>query len=116
MYILPIVIYPINDIIVLSTRERGNKYGISNHPVFKRNDRVDIHNATIKRQLLNDGMKKICIQRGWTARDLATFGYATGKVREYDKEKLDKEAEERYNKIKEEKYASGEWKRPKRKE
>ena len=76
--------------------------------IVKRNDKVDIHNATVKRQLLNEGMKKICVQRGWTARDLATFGYATGK--------LDKEAEERYNKIKEEKYASGEWKRPKRKE
>lgn len=84
--------------------------------IVKRNDKVDIHNATVKRQLLNEGMKKICAQRGWTARDLATFGYATGKVREYDKEKLDKEAKERYNKIKEEKYASGEWKRPKRKE
>lgn len=82
--------------------------------IIKRNDKVDIHNATIKRQLLNDGMKKICIQRGWTARDLATFGYATGKVREYDKAKIEAENAARYEKIKEEKYASGEWKRPKK--
>ena len=84
--------------------------------IIKREDKVDLGNATVKRELVTAGMKKICIQRGWTGVDLRTFGYITGKVREYNKEKLDKEAEERYNKIKEEKYASGEWKRPKRKE
>lgn len=84
--------------------------------IIKTEDKVDLGDASVKRGLVTIGMKKICIQRGWTGVDLRTFGYATGKVREYDKEKLDKEAEERYNKIKEEKYASGEWKRPKRKE
>lgn len=36
------------------------------------------------------------------------------KMREYDKEKIKAENEARYTKIKEQKYASGEWKRPKK--
>jgi hypothetical protein len=83
--------------------------------IVRRKAPCDIKDPAIKRQILNEGMQKICNTRGWTARDLAKFGFKTGKVRVYDKEKLDKEAEERYNKIKEEKYASGEWKRPKKK-
>ena len=82
--------------------------------LVKRASACDISDPTIKRQILNEGMQKICNQRRWSARDLATFGFKTGKIRLYDKEKLDKEAKERYNKIKEEKYASGEWKRPKK--
>lgn len=66
--------------------------------------------------LIKKGIEKICFKRGWTSKDLKRFGYTTVKIRVYDKEKLDKEAEERYNKIKEEKYASGEWKRPTKKE
>lgn len=81
--------------------------------LVKRTSACDISDPTIKRQILNEGMQKICNQRRWSARDLANFGFKTGKIRLYDKEKLDKEAKERYNKIKEEKYASGEWKRPK---
>jgi len=83
--------------------------------IVKRKTACDISDATIKRQILNEGMQKICNTRGWSARDLAAYGFKTGKIRVYDKEKLDKEAEMRYNKIKEEKYASGEWKRPKNK-
>ena len=64
--------------------------------------------------LIKKGVEKICIKRGWDKKDLVRYGYTTVKIRIYDKEKLDKEAEERYNKIKEEKYASGEWKRPKK--
>ena len=82
--------------------------------IVRRETEVNLKDATIKKQILNDGMKKICIKRGWTARDLAAFGYATGKVREYDKEKIEAENKARYEKIKEEKYASGEWKRPKK--
>lgn len=66
--------------------------------------------------LIKKGAEKICYKRGWTSADLKKFGYNTAKIRVYDKEKLDKEAEERYNKIKEAKYASGEWKRPIKKE
>lgn len=84
--------------------------------IVKRKEAVDISNPSIKRQILNDGMKKICIARSWTVKDLASFGYATGKVREYNKAKIEAENAARYEKIKEEKYASGEWKRPKKKE
>ena len=84
--------------------------------IIKKEQTFDLSDNYIKRQILHEGMQKICFKRGWTARELAKYGYKTGKVRIYDKEKLDKEAEERYNRIKEEKYASGEWKRPKRKE
>ena len=66
--------------------------------------------------LIKKGVEKICINRGWDKKDLVRYGYTTVKIRLYDKEKLDKEAKERYNKIKEEKYASGEWKRPKKEE
>ena len=84
--------------------------------LVKRASAVDIADPTTKRQILNEGMRKICIQTGWGPKDLAFYGYKSGKIRLYDKEKLDKEAEERYNRIKEEKYASGEWTRPKSKE
>ena len=48
--------------------------------------------------------------------DLARYGYTKGKIREYDKEKIEQENAARYEALKEEKYASGEWKRPKSKE
>jgi hypothetical protein len=60
------------------------------------------------------GIQKICAQRYWTKLNLKQYGYTKVKIRAYDKEKIDKENAERYNKIKEEKYASGEWKRPKK--
>lgn len=60
------------------------------------------------------GIQRICAQRYWTKLDLKNYGYTKVKIRIYDKEKIDKENEERYNRIKEEKYASGEWKRPKK--
>lgn len=66
-----------------------------------------------KRAIQIEGIKKICQQRLWTQTDLKKYGYTVLKMRLYDKEKIDKENEERYNKIKEEKYANGEWKRPK---
>lgn len=60
------------------------------------------------------GIQRICAQRYWTKLDLKNYGYTKVKIRIYDKEKIDKENEERYNRIKEEKYANGEWKRPKK--
>ena len=62
------------------------------------------------------GIEKICIQRGWNGKDLKKYGYIKVKVREYDKAKIEAENKARYEKIKEEKYASGEWKRPKERE
>lgn len=59
------------------------------------------------------GVEKICIARTWGPRELKMYGYTKVKVREYDREKIAAEAKARYDAIKEEKYASGEWKRPK---
>ena len=81
--------------------------------LIKRAEAVDL--KATKKQLINDGMIKICQKRGWVIKDLARYGYTSAKVRLYDKEKIEREAKERYEKIKEEKYASGEWKRPKKK-
>lgn len=60
-----------------------------------------------------EGIRQICMKRGWDKDDLKRYGYTLYKVRPYDKEKIEQENKERYEKIKEEKYASGEWKRPK---
>ena len=60
-----------------------------------------------------EGIRKICAKRGWDKDDLKRYGYTLCKVRLYDKEKIKQENDERYEKLKEEKYASGEWKRPK---
>ena len=69
-----------------------------------------------KQRVINKGIIKIAQQRRWTNTDLKKFGYTKVKIREYDKAKIDKQNAERYEKIKQEKYACGEWKAPKRKE
>lgn len=68
----------------------------------------------VRKTLITLGTQKICNQRLWGKRELTQYGYTKARVREYDKEKIAKENAERYEKIKEEKYASGEWKRPKK--
>jgi hypothetical protein len=67
-----------------------------------------------KKEIINLGVQKICQKRYWTQRSLKTYGYLKAKVREYDKEKIAEENAARYEKIKEEKYAKGEWKKPKK--
>ncbi len=69
----------------------------------------------IKREIINQGIKTICNKRLWCGKDLQRYGYLKVKVRLYDREKIAKENEERDNRIKEEKYNSGEWVRPKAK-
>lgn len=71
-------------------------------------------NKEEKRKLIAEGTIKICQKRLWSKRELTMYGYTKARVREYDKEKIAQENAERYEKIKEEKYASGEWKRPKK--
>lgn len=70
-------------------------------------------NEVAKKQLIQRGIQKICAKRYWNSTDLKKFGYLTAKVRLYDEEKIKIENVERYEKIKAEKYASGEWKKPK---
>lgn len=74
---------------------------------------VTMEETADKKAILAEGTKKICLKRYWSKADLIRYTYTRGKVREYDKEKIEKENAERYERIKEEKYASGEWKRPK---
>lgn len=45
---------------------------------------------------------KMLAQRRWTRSDLTRYGYTTMKHRVYDKERIQKENEERYERIKEE--------------
>jgi len=66
-----------------------------------------------KKEIQTNGIRKICFARRWDGADLKKFGYTSCKMRVYDKAQIAKENEERYNQIKEKKYASGEWKRPK---
>ena len=68
-----------------------------------------------KKEIINLGVQKICQKRYWTQTSLKMYGYLKAKVREYDKEKIAQENAERYEKIKQEKYLSGEWKKPKEK-
>ena len=67
-----------------------------------------------KKEIINKGVVKICQKRYWTQRDLKKYGYLKAKVRVYDKEKIELENKARYEQIKEQKYASGEWTRPKK--
>lgn len=66
--------------------------------------------------LQKEGLSKICNKRYWTTRELKKYGYTKAKIREYDKEKIALENKAKYEQFKEEKYQSGEWKRPKSKE
>ena len=65
-----------------------------------------------KKAIQTAGITKICQKRLWQISDLKKYGYTVCKMRLYDPEQIQKEKEERYEKIKEEKYATGEWKRP----
>lgn len=66
-----------------------------------------------RKALVNKGVAKICMTKCWTTKDIQKYGYILAKAREYDKAKIEAENKARYDAIKEEKYASGEWKRPK---
>jgi hypothetical protein len=46
------------------------------------------------------GIEKICVKRYWTKADLKRYNYLKIKVREYNKEKIEKEKAEKYEAIK----------------
>ena len=77
---------------------------------------VTMEETTDRKAIMREGQKKIMIKRYWSRADLTRYGYTKGKIREYDKEKIERENAARYEALKEQKYASGEWKRPKSKE
>ena len=88
--------------------DKNKKY----KPVSAIVKRFSALNEQTQPQIIKEGVEKICIQHSWDKTDLKKYNYTIVKVRVYDQEKIRREAEERYQKIKEEKYASGEWKRP----
>ena len=67
-------------------------------------------NLEYKKQIIQQGTEKICNKRGLTGKDLQKMNFLKVRVRAYDKEKIEKEAAARYDEIKREKFASGEWK------
>lgn len=69
-------------------------------------------NPDEKKKIIDRGIKIICCKRYLNGNDLKRMTFTKCKVRLYDKEKIELENKMRYEKIKEEKYASGEWKRP----
>lgn len=69
----------------------------------------------MKKEIIERGVNKICVNRYWTSKDLQKYGYLSAKVRLYDRLAIEKQKKENYEKLKEQKYASGEWKRPKNK-
>ena len=72
-------------------------------------------NVIMKKEIIKRGVNKICASRYWTAKDLQKYSYISAKVRLYDKVAIEKRKKQNYEKLKEQKYASGEWKRPKSK-
>lgn len=55
-----------------------------------------------KADIRKRGIIKICQKRYWTNSDLKRYHYTKVKMREYDKEKIEKENAERYERIKRE--------------
>lgn len=79
------------------------------------NDENLLLNKTEKGKIINRGIQKICLQRTWGKRELIEYGYTRCVSRVFSQEVLDqtkKDNAANYERLKEEKYASGEWKRP----
>ena len=74
-----------------------------------------LDNSADKQTIINKGIEKICIKRGWGKADLKKYEYLKVKIRKYDKAKIEAENKVNYEKYKEQMYASGAWKRPKNK-
>lgn len=75
---------------------------------------IDLSTDKINRKsLVNAGVQAICRTRLWDKKDLTNYGYLKAKVRLFDPVKIKAENAARYERIKAEKYASGEWKAPK---
>jgi len=66
-----------------------------------------------KAEIRARGIQKICAVRYWDKRDIKKYGYDRVNMRAYDPEKIAEKNAARYEAIKEAKYATGEWKRPK---
>ena len=58
--------------------------------------------TVFKRELQTAGIQKICNSRLWDKKHLIDSHYTKVKIREYDKEKIEREKAERYEQIKKE--------------
>lgn len=83
--------------------------------IIETEEKIDLGIKVERSRLANRGIQKICARHLWRGSDLKKFGYLRAKVREYDPDIIARINANRYDAIKEEKYASGEWKRPKSK-
>lgn len=80
-------------------------------------DKVDlVNNREERKTIQNMGIRKIAQKRYWNNSDLVKYEYTTVLVREFDEAEIQAKRKEAYEALKEAKYASGEWKRPKSKE
>lgn len=72
--------------------------------IVKKDDNriAEVGQDAFKAELKKDGVIKICQKRYWTNADLKKYFYTRVKIREYDKEKIEKENAERYERIKKE--------------
>lgn len=68
-------------------------------------------NKDTRKELVNAGVQTICRKRLWSKKEITSYGYTRAKVRMYDPVKIREENAARYERIKAEKYASGEWKK-----
>lgn len=84
--------------------------------IVKQEQDLDIDLSAFKptrEEIVKKALHRICVKHYWNGADLKRYGYMQIKVRAYDPEKIEAENKARYEAIKEAKYASGEWKRPK---
>lgn len=68
---------------------------------------------TNQKEYITKAKIRVMSKRYWSSEDMKRYGYTVMKARVYDKEKIKQENVERYERIKEEHYADGSWKRPK---
>lgn len=61
---------------------------------------ITMGKAEYLKDIRHRGINTICAKRYWNSKDLVKYNYTQCKMRVYDKEKIKKENEERYEKIK----------------
>ena len=99
---------------VTITCSDGKYKPVSTIVTIEQDEDVDLcGNPNKKKEIQLKGITNICQKKYWTTSDLKKYHYTRVKIRAYDKARIDAENAARYEKIKEEKYNSGEWKRPK---
>ena len=73
-------------------------------------------NSSERQKIITQGVQNIYVKQYKDSATLKRDHYSKVRVRAYDREKIQAEAKAKYEAIKEAKYASGEWKRPKNKQ